>query len=381
MATYTGDRGGADLTLANGDVIHGAITGVGRFSVPAGVTVTVLAYNGSSGGSVAVTAREIVLNGIIDARGAGWRGAAGGAGGDSSGATGGGNPDVTPCDAEPFGPGGAGGGGQGPRGGAAGAAGYAGINQTNGGDGGPGGKGGYAGAGVNGDVSTDEAVLMGSSGGAGGGGGGGPIGIGPLANCNFGGGGGGGGGASPHGGGAVSLTALWSLSGAGKILTSAALAAGDGQAGGNAVCRYDRGAGGDGGNPASAGSRLGGAGGLGCWQEPRPSNVEPGDPGDPNQYSGVGTRTGNRGGAGGAGGVSAGGGVLLRCLGPWPLAFGGEIDSRGSGNDVTNYGSTKIFGLPGRCAFGGTANTGHAGAGGFGAPLIQQSKHWAHPVC
>jgi hypothetical protein len=63
------------------------------------------------------------------------------------------------------------------------------------------------------------------------------------------------------------------------------------------------------------------------------------------------------------------------------MAFTGTIDTRGTNNNTTNYGSTKIFGLPGRCTPAGALNTGHAGSGGYGTPLQIENKHWAHPVC
>ena len=66
-ATYTGDQGGADLILADGDYIHGSISNVRRFLVPAGATVHVTPWNGSQYGQVAVSAGEINVAGVIDA--------------------------------------------------------------------------------------------------------------------------------------------------------------------------------------------------------------------------------------------------------------------------------------------------------------------------
>ena len=200
------------------------------------------------------------------------------------------------------------------------------------------------------------------------------MGIRPLSNCNYGGGGGGGGGAGAPGGGKVVLEALWNFQGTGQIITAAANSFGDGIPGGNAMCRFDPGAGGDGGTPAGSGTGQGGTGGLGCWD----SGV--------NQQSGAGTQTGNKGGNGGSGGAGAGGGVLIVCRGPWDLAFTGAINTRGSNKAATswgstNYGSCKIFGLPGRASFNGVKECGHLGAGGWGNPLVRETKSWPHPVC
>ena len=85
MATYTGDQGGADLILANGDYIHSQLTNVGKFTVPAGATVYVTKWDGSAYGYVEVYAQNIDVAGTIDAQIAGYFGYSGGGGGGGGG--------------------------------------------------------------------------------------------------------------------------------------------------------------------------------------------------------------------------------------------------------------------------------------------------------
>ena len=64
-----GDKGGADITVANGDVLSGTFTNVGTFTIPAGVTVTV-----DPGVPLSITATKIVIDGTLDGTGAGFAG-------------------------------------------------------------------------------------------------------------------------------------------------------------------------------------------------------------------------------------------------------------------------------------------------------------------
>ena len=67
---YTGaDWGGADLILADGDVLVGRFTNVGHFEVPAGAQVRVRRQT-----PLRVEAQSIVIDGRIDARGSGYPG-------------------------------------------------------------------------------------------------------------------------------------------------------------------------------------------------------------------------------------------------------------------------------------------------------------------
>ena len=69
-ATITGgDKGGADITVANGDVLSGTLTNVGTFTIPAGVTVTV-----APGTALSITAVKIVIDGVLDGTGQGSAG-------------------------------------------------------------------------------------------------------------------------------------------------------------------------------------------------------------------------------------------------------------------------------------------------------------------
>jgi hypothetical protein len=77
--------------------------------------------------------------------------------------------------------------------------------------------------------------------------------------------------------------------------------------------------------------------------------------------------------SGSASGKGAGGGILLRCSGTGGIKVTGTIDTRGGNNDTTNYGSLKLFGLPGRIdTTGANIYAGHDGSGGYGWPLINE---------
>jgi uncharacterized protein (TIGR03382 family) len=111
-ATLTGDYGGSDLTVAPGDVLDGAITNVGTFTIPAGVVATV-----GPSGFASVDAQTIRVDGEIDAVG---KGSAGGtsssqSSGTPGNGTGGGAGGIAQQCAHPTG---GGGGGYGAEGGA-----------------------------------------------------------------------------------------------------------------------------------------------------------------------------------------------------------------------------------------------------------------------
>jgi len=146
----SGDQGGANISLANGDILAGTYTNVGKLSLPAGATVFV-----SPGDTLSVYASTIEIYGTLDASG---RGQPGGGGGPSGGngtagtavsAGGGGNYGGA-------GTGGGGGAGFAAGGAGAGAIGTAGAAST-----------GY-GASISAPLSADDA-WQGSGGGGGGG--------------------------------------------------------------------------------------------------------------------------------------------------------------------------------------------------------------------
>jgi len=381
--TWSGDQAGADVTLANGDYVQGAITGVGTFTLPSGATVYVTPWNGSDYGYVEVTARNIVIAGTLDAQRAGYYGYPGGPSGsggsakDHDGRNGGaglGSNQTSPtaseegaavCDVCPGCTGAnaaSGADGLTGKGTYAGTAGTAGAGGMDGSPGTDGGDGGYQGAASNGDSTTTEAVARGS--GAGGGGGGGGSG-GGSGNCNGCGGASGGAGASGGRGGAyVKLSASESLIVSGSILTKGGL----GRVGTIGTARVDS----LDGRPAITGSApysdttdgtgLGGSGALGA---PNGCGVAV----DHDLYSA----------AGGAGGDGSGGGVLLISTGPWPLAITGTIDARGGGNNEVNFGSAKIFGVNGQVSTGSA--TFYAGwDDSYGSPYNPQTKNYIHPV-
>lgn len=378
-ATYSGNQGGADLVLADGDYIQGVITNVRRFLVPAGATVHVTPWDGSQYGQVEVKARHIEVAGTIDASLAGYFGYAGGGGGGGGetkshgGAAGGkgggyqgeaesGHSSTSACDCSGYcgGPGGAHGSdtysGKGSYGGSQGVGGAGGLQGSAGGPGGPGGYGDY---GVNGDSSTDEDIRPGSGGGGGGGGGGSGGGTGTCNGC--GGAGGGGGASGGRGGGAVKLVATHSLVITGNILTRGGL----GLSGLPGNPRVDSRTGRPGGAGAVVTSTSGsGAGGTAAQGAPAGCGNN-----SSTYYSG----------AGGDSGPGAGGGVLIKCTGPWPMRVTGTIDTRGGEENNTNFGSLKIFGVEGKVDIAGA--TLHAGWNDvYGTPYVSESQHFLHPM-
>jgi hypothetical protein len=82
------DHAGADLILADGDVIWGVHTGIGMFQIPSGVEVTVRGYDGADAdtGRAEIFAANIEIEGTLSAVGAGFSG--GGGGGGESGTPG-----------------------------------------------------------------------------------------------------------------------------------------------------------------------------------------------------------------------------------------------------------------------------------------------------
>lgn len=343
--TGGGDHAGVAWTPSSGQIIAGTHTGVGVFTVASGRTVYVTT-------GVIIRCRTAIITGVLSASGRGYGGGSGGRGGYGGGSG---------VDAAQ-GLGVAGSAGSGTYGGAGGAAGWNGqLSSTAayGGTGAAGGRGGYLGSGKNGDTTTNYNVYRGSGGGGSGGGGGGcryiACGIG---NENYAGGSGGGGGAGAFGGGYVRIEATEFIFVDGQINTTGSSSAGNGTAGGTASCRYNIRSYGAGGSNTASGSRAGGTYGYGCY---------------PGQTSGDGTKTGNRGGPGGTGGVGAGGGICLACSGAFGIRVSGTIDTRGGGNNTTNYGSLKLFGRY-NCT-GWTGYMGHAGSGGYGTAYRGPNMH------
>lgn len=299
-----GDHGGSNWTVAGGSVIASNHYNIGVMNIASGVTVTVKGWDGVAYGFVSVTANDIRVDGILDATGSGYGGGNGGNGGSGStqvGASGG-----VGVPAAISGQGSCGGSG-----GAQGAGGYDSVNPAltrPGWSGAMGGSGGYMTNGMQGDVTTNELVVMGSGGGGGGGGGAGWNFLGTTS------GGGGGGGGNP-GGGAISLLASNTLLLRGSLLARGVTGAhGNGTAG---QTQMNPGQGGSMGQAGVAGQSLGGAGGASI-----PGQCYPG-------------------GSGGAGGCGAGGGICLKALSV--DVAGAVIDNRGGGGVVTNGGSLKIF--------------------------------------
>ena len=68
------DHGGASWTLSDGDVIAGNHTNIATFTIPLGATVSVKDYNGSSYGSVTVSATTTNIDGALTATGKGYSG-------------------------------------------------------------------------------------------------------------------------------------------------------------------------------------------------------------------------------------------------------------------------------------------------------------------
>ncbi|MCB2190362.1 MAG: hypothetical protein KQI62_02280 [Deltaproteobacteria bacterium] len=375
MAEYSGsDYLGADLALADGDVIHGDIYGVRELVVPEGATIDVKPFDGVDYGEAVITCRRLRVVGTGSATRAG-HGPGGGAGagwggchdGDTLAQPGLGSRDGEDGLAPPgtFPPGHygesgvAGGQGGGPHGGAPGAGGEQGgdsgeDHHEDGDPGTPGEAGGYKAAASNGDTTTDQSVQKGSAGGGTGSGGGGGS---KDFDYDEAAGGGAGAPAGGFGGGVLKIICLESGNVPGKLESRGTLDGGDGDPGdpGAATAGYGNGGdGGDGGDADTPGNGLGALGGA------------------------AGGPTVGAGGPSPDGAPGAGGGICLICQGPWPLTITGEIDTRGGGDNETNFGSCKLFGVKVNTT-GATLNTGHNDV--FGVPLVVENQMWAHPVC
>jgi hypothetical protein len=312
-----GDHCKADWILSDGAVVAGNHVNISSFVVQPGALVRVRPLEGESYGTFGVEARAIRIEGTLDASGSGHRGGNGGAGASS------GSPHY--CGSH----GAEGAAGNGGFGGGAGTAGpghggddsmASGCRSANGQGGGPGGPGGYLAPAMNGDMSADDSLSMGSGGGGGGGGGSGSR---YGSNDNYPAGTGGGGGGGGRGGGVIRLTATEDVTVNGAVLASGGLG-GDGGGGERpSPCagRFSDPAGGGGGSGEALGSGRGGPGA--CQDEMCEGGL-----------------TGTCGGNGGAGGPGAGGGVLLRGR---RVMVTGRVDTRGGNGRPDNGGTLKVL--------------------------------------
>ncbi len=73
-----GDHSGANWTLSDGDSIAGVHTGIDTFRVPSGNTIFIKHYNGADYGAVEIRCTAAIIEGAINATGAGYRGGSGG---------------------------------------------------------------------------------------------------------------------------------------------------------------------------------------------------------------------------------------------------------------------------------------------------------------
>ena len=334
----TGDYHGADITLSNGDVIGGVLTGIGRFTIPAGATGYVKGYTGTGSpyGVVEIHALHVYIYGVLDATGSGGGGGGGGGGyqhaKNGTGYGGGGN--GIDFEDTPAGHGGWGGEGGGSFYGAGGQSQYEDFGLK-------GLPGGYMTAGGQGDSSIGEEVYIGSGGGGGGGGGG-------VGSFPTGGGGGGGG----NSGGCIKIYSSTIHAGINGAILSNNMFTGDGGRGGGTA----GGGGGGGGAYPSAGGVSGGGGGTNGTNTGTSnggngaqfSDISRGW-GGPHDQNGVGGPSGGSYGKGGGGGGSgSGGGILIRASRYLPqitvmpkVYLSGTINNVG-GLGVTNGGTAKI---------------------------------------
>lgn len=341
--TGGGDHGGADWTPSNGVSIAGTHTNIGTFTITAGYTVYIQAFDGSNYGWLSVSANTVNVVGTLTASGKGYGGGGGGGGGggDSdydcgvvgqgagggSGDNGGGNGNTGSNEGGGNDDAGAGGSGNGGGGSFAGSGGSGGSapsgSGVSGNSGSVGGRGGYATSGGQGDSSTDESINIGSGGAGAGGGSGGNH---RWGGAWEGGGGGGGGAGGGYGGGYIKLYAVnaFTLSGSisttGQIGSNGSNGKGTGQDAAIKCPGYDWYRGGDGGSGGSnaVGSGSGGSGGAGT--------------------GGAGS-----GGSGGTGGAGAAGGVLLYNNVENGITISGSFDALGGGSDTANGGTVKVF--------------------------------------
>jgi hypothetical protein len=230
-ATDTGNQTGSltgILTGSSGDtIVKCGVWYYDTVNIVAGMTIKVCPSNGASGGSLEIHANSVTVAGTVDGTARGLPGAVsvgvaasgmGGYGGSSGtngsiGSAGSAGTNSTFNGTYNTGGGGGGGGGAGQIGGT-------------------GNNGGYNAAASNGDTSTDETLVVTSSGGTGGTGGqGGTGGVGGLGTTTPGGSGGGGGtgGAGGKGGNAGAIIKIYSV---GNIVVTG-LIANNGQTGGS----------------------------------------------------------------------------------------------------------------------------------------------------
>jgi len=327
------DHGGADLTLANGDVIWGTHSNVGTFTIPAAATVTVKAYDGSNRiddwktetGTFILIAQHVQIDGQLDATGAGFTG--GGGGGGACGSAGGHIPgeggiarygtgiDDVALVAEPGarsvcivshwingcwpGFGGFGSHGDGPDGGNVSGLGITDWAAA---------SGGYAsgrGGGLNDDQSEDETLLMGSGGSGGRGGSASLVGFSQVSAGGYGGAAGG------SGGGLISLTGTHSL------------ALGDA-------------------------ARVTANGAMGLPKTPLPISGNGTDGRDAIESSPTTSGSVNSSDWNVTGGAGSGGGILLKCESPDGLSLSPSavVKTLGGGELVQNGGTVKLFYTP-----------------------------------
>ncbi len=357
------DHGNADWIISSDTNVAGKHINVSTFRVNTGVTATVLPFDGLKCGLLEVHAKDVVVNGTINANGSGYGGGGGGGGlpgsgylysssnasgsmgSAGSGVAGGANGfaswyENTATEKGHTGPGGVGGGSCGGTGGSSktvdrnegvSSDGYCDSNDTatiwQGGDGS---FGVYYCTAL--PDTDDKNIWMGSGGGGGAGGTGSYIEW--LCNANAGGGGGGAGG---KGGGAIKLFADNKILVTGNINSKVLINGGNGRGGGGAerVCD-SHGDGGSGGNAASAGTVSAPGAGGSCDSyavfNSYTANCNPST-----NYCFAGAN-----GGGGAGG--AGGGILLNATNnaTSTVIITGSVNNYGSGDDA-NAGTLKVF--------------------------------------
>jgi hypothetical protein len=289
------DHGGEDLIISEDITLYGGHLNINRFQVATSTTLSVALYDPEKPmtGRLTIRAQDIDVDGVINAFGAGYTGG------------GGGSKEVDEDTGEVI----LGGSGRYPGFTAQSSTGHYGDGDARGihdyrnniSD------GGYSEEGLNGDVSFDESLLMGS-GGAGGD---------AWDVYQYAKGGGGGGGS---GGGFVKLYAQNSAVITGVIITRGSL----GENGGD-------------GKYVSEGDDLTAVNGRG-------GNAWPYEEGVGGITVNSNSEALSEGYCGTRGGSGAGGGVLLRCDTPNALSVTGVIDARGERDDYTeNGGTVKVF--------------------------------------
>ena len=84
-----GDHGGSNWVITGGTTIASNHYNLGTLSIATGATVMVKAWDGTKYGGLDVVARDIRIEGVLDATGGGYGGGNGGAGGAGSTTVGG----------------------------------------------------------------------------------------------------------------------------------------------------------------------------------------------------------------------------------------------------------------------------------------------------